>query len=174
MTTKCLAIIFAAVCLYLGSGCKESQPLPLPDEEQAISPLPTVDVFVDYEVFRGLSVYNDPFQLQFQRNTWELPKGDPDRRNTVLSHLAISDCALLLREGSREWPAPDTHFEWDLGNYRVYKNTYLSGRTIYSLQEPVNRKTFLFAVLFSDSISNEAFEQCHADAEDVISTFQPQ
>ncbi len=146
------------------SGCSELEERYIPE-----SPLPAEENADSYTVYQGASTYGDEFVVNYSNETWEYIFENTNRK---LKHQAIAGCELWLNEGAVGRSEEPTIIEIEAGNYTWTRGIFSTERrAVYST--PVNNKYYLFGVTYAEPATEAELEQCLADAEEVIATFEP-
>ncbi len=150
------------------------EPSPVPSPDQPISPQPTVQLSDDEILYEGPTTWGNLFQVRYNKDIWDYAEIDQDLE-PVLYHREISGCRFNLSEGARGWPEPDESNLVSLAGYEWSQDVHIAfagGRYImYHLT--IDSSSFLFAVIHLDPLPPDQSDQCRADAEAILDTFQP-
>ena len=136
---------------------------------QPMPPSPVRESTGGYYIYQEKSAYGDEFTVRYPSEVWKYSFEETNRK---LKHQAIAGCELWLNEGPRGNSEESIVTEIEAGD-----NTWIRGifpiarRGIYGAD--VDSKYYLFGVTYAESTTEAELEQCLAEAEAVIATFEP-
>lgn len=117
--------------------------------------------------YRGSNVYSPQslFEIDYAQEEWHLVIDQAEERPTLM-HQRIAGCALMLKEGPREYRWLGTR-EIAEREWRI--SLFLPDYLIYSL--PIGGQAYIFRVELPSTYDETVYSECEQSAERVLATF---